>query len=144
MARRGLAGRIRQVLHAVFPVIPARPRSRQQAETPPSSSPRPRTSAKTPDAFERAWIEETLRRPNTQEYRRQMRFVRDLYGFEGSSKADQVDIWREFIKFNQPGGQYKRNDVRNPFWTTTGIHPDNFDWFGWREMRGYSHGGRKR
>jgi hypothetical protein len=57
------------------------------------------------------------------------------------TRDEQLEVWREFIKFNQRG-DIRRKDPRHPFWQTTGIHPDNFDWHGWREMMGYSHGAR--
>lgn len=134
MARRGFLGRVRAALHAVFPVIPRESRrARKQAEPPPEPPKRKRAPT-APDDFQRAWTEETLRRPGTQEYRTQRDFFNSLYNIRSQSHADQVRLWREFIKFNQRGG-IQRKDPRHPFWHASGIHPENFDWSGWRAIR---------
>lgn len=94
------------------------------------------------DPFAQVYVEETLRRPGTQEYQRQVSFIRDLYGFEREDRETQLEIWREYLKFNKSGGP-RRNDPSHPFWRYTGIDPRDFDWHGWREAMGYRHGGRK-
>jgi len=53
------------------------------------------------------------------------------------------ELWEDYLRY-MVSGSYKRNELSNPFWQASGIHPDNFDWWGWREAMGYPHGNRSR
>ena len=143
MARRGFFLRAYDAIRRVaFPVLPEIGKGKKPRRAAPTSSPEPeprRRRAPTSgyvDPFQQAWVEETLRRPGTREYRAQRAYIEGLYGFSSQTREDQLMLWREFIKFNQRGGgsQYLRKDPRHPFWHAAGIHPDNFNWAEWRAM----------
>jgi hypothetical protein len=121
----------------VFQREPEKPRRRPPPTGGPGPGPGPKKkrAPTADDDFRRVWAEETLRRPGVRDYRRQLSFLRDLYGFERAPHDAQVDIWREFVKFNSKQRQpYLRKDSRHPFWQITGISPDNFDWTEWRAL----------
>jgi hypothetical protein len=61
-----------------------------------------------------------------------------LPGMVDEDEDEQMRFWDMYVKYMVAGeGRYRRNDIRNPFWQATGIHPDNYDWQAWRETMGY-------
>lgn len=55
-------------------------------------------------------------------------------------------FWRDYIRYmvKSKGSKYRLHDLRNPFFQNWNIHPDDFDWWEWREAMGYPHGARGR
>lgn len=57
---------------------------------------------------------------------------------------EQLELWQDYIRYmTRSNNAYRLNTLNNPFWAASGMHPDDFDWYGWREAMGYEHGARK-
>jgi hypothetical protein len=57
---------------------------------------------------------------------------------------EQLDFWDSYTRYmvDTKGVGYRLNSLANPFWADVGIHPDDFDWYAWREANHYEHGAR--
>ena len=72
-------------------------------------------------------------------------FVRDMASAFNIPVDEQEEFWKDYMKYMVRGkGGYRMQDLRNPFWQNWNIHPDDFDWYEWREAMGYPHGARGR
>jgi hypothetical protein len=48
---------------------------------------------------------------------------------------DELNVWRDFIKYMLNGeGGVRRDDPANPFWSSIGLSPRDFDWAEWRQI----------
>lgn len=65
-------------------------------------------------------------------------------GMEINDLGEQIEDWQLYLRYLVLGeSEYKRNDVRNPYWAHMGIDPGDFDWQAWRAAMGDT-GKRKR
>ena len=56
---------------------------------------------------------------------------------------EKLELWYIYLQ-HMVSGSSKRNSITNPFFQAAGLHPDNFDWWGWREAMGYPHSAKTR
>jgi hypothetical protein len=124
VARRGFREFLRGIGHSLFPSV-VRERPRQ-------AKPSPEPSA-----------------PSREPRRRRARFTLDddvlmsIPGYGDMDEDEKQELLEDYVRYMIRGeGPYQRNDVRNPFWSASGIHPSNFDWDAWRDDMGYSRGRR--
>lgn len=88
------------------------------------------------DPFRQVWMEQTISRPG-RSYANHRELIAALPGFQDLDEDEQLEIWEDYIRYMINGeSNYRRNDPRNPFWSTAGIHPRNFDWDEWRATFG--------
>jgi hypothetical protein len=58
---------------------------------------------------------------------------------------EKLQLWQDYITYmTKSNNNYRLNNLNNPWWRISGMHPDDFDWWDWREAMGYEHGARKR
>jgi hypothetical protein len=142
MARRGFFGRVadaaRRAAHAVFPVIPKKPR---RPPEPPPEPPREPPKRRKPgitsprDLYRQIWIEERLQRPG-RSYAKHLELFMSLPGMIDEELPERLEFWRMYAQY-MVKGIHRRNDRANPFWSATGLHPGDFDWDEFRTAMGY-------
>ena len=167
MARRGFLSRISDALQrAVRPIerffegeprraaprepTPPRPpgRGAPPRQPPGRTEPPRRRRGREHDPWEDPWRKGIGRRYRTSlghkpEYQANADFVKDMAYAYNISVDEQEDFWKDYIKYMVKGeSRYRMSDLRNPFWQNWNIHPDDFDWWEWREAMGYPHGAR--
>lgn len=156
MARLGFFGRIGKAIgrtaDRIANVFTPKPEPRRATPRP---SPRPAPSPSTPpsprgtrdrqrarerDPYLRIW-NQLSRRRGYLEHRDLMDEVLSGLNVDEDTK---LEYWEAYIRYmvNIEGGT-RLNDIRNPFWQITHMHPDDFNWYEWREAMGYEHGARK-
>lgn len=68
----------------------------------------------------------------------------EIFGGLNVDEDTKIEYWEAYVRYMvNTQGSYRLNDIRNPFWQITHMHPDNFDWHGWREAMGYPEGARR-
>lgn len=154
MARLGLFGRIGKAIGKLADSIadaftPSEPRrAPERPPEPPSeppASPRPPRSSGRPSRQERRESDPYYRtwqaNPGRGSYLEHRDFFRDniISGLNVDNDT-QLEYWQAYVKYMTSGNKsYRFNSVSdNPFWRTIGMHPDNFDWDGWKEAMGYN------
>lgn len=64
------------------------------------------------------------------------RFFDDLPGMDQETDEDKQELWQSYVEnmvFGRSG--YRYNDLRNPWWDDSNMHPNQFDWDEWRKWR---------
>lgn len=115
---------------------------RRQAEEAERRARRDRQRARERDPYLASWNTLT-NRPGYLDHR-------DFFGnhiMEGLDldPEEELELWQAYITYmTQSNNAFRLNSLDNPFWNISNIHPDNFDWYNWREAMGYDHGKRGR
>lgn len=100
---------------------------------------RRRREAERNEPYRRTWEEnQPGKRFKRKQFESERRFFDELPGMEAETPEDKEELWQSYVEnMVYPRHGYRFNDLRNPWWDDSGIHPNQFDWDGWREARGY-------
>jgi hypothetical protein len=125
--------------------------SGEREEAPPRATPAPpfrdrdRQRARERDPFLADWDRRKLNRVGYMQHREMIDDMALTYDLDAEEK---YEFWQDYLRWivGKKGVrmQYRRSDLRNPFWQKWGIDPEeDFDWHDWREAMGYPHGNRR-
>lgn len=137
MARRGIFSRIASAVRGVFTREPPRRAPVPPPPAPPPTPPRRRRV----DPYRETWNRE-IGRTRPTGYLQHRDIIDDMALEYNLDEQDKQELWEDYLHYmvGRRGvrQEYRRNDIRNPFWQNWGIDPDSFDWSAWREAIGDS------